>query len=128
MNRDHTGFIISDISDIFKVRYIFRKFVNDKNSPGPGVIKLRDGDEIPFGKGEGKNVEEFPGGPLPALCNLQYAVARVLRMSGAADLIAQLKDDADDSDLSNDITTTDFANILTAKLLLNSGKFPPFTG
>jgi len=125
MNRNHTGFIISDT---FKVRYIFRKFVGNKYSPGPGIIKLRDGDEIPFGKGEGRYVGEFPGGPLPALCNLQYAVARVLRMSGAADLIAQLKDDADDSDLSDDITTTDFANILTAKLLLNSGRFTGDTG
>lgn len=59
-----------------------------KNSPGPGFIKLRDGDEIQFGQGEAKDVEGFPGGPLPALCNLQYAVARVLRMSGAADMIA----------------------------------------
>jgi hypothetical protein len=95
-----------------------------KKSPGPGFIKLRDGDEIRFGQGEGKDIEGFPGGPLPALCNLQYAVARVLRMSGAVDMIAQLKDDADDSDLPN-VAPTDFANILTAKLLLNSGIFPP---
>jgi len=95
-----------------------------KNSPGPGFIKLKDGDEIQFGQGEAKDIGGCPGGPLPALCNLQYAVARVLRMSGAADMFAQLKDDADDSDLPN-VGPMDFANILTAKLLLNSGRFPP---
>jgi hypothetical protein len=93
-----------------------------KDSPGPAYIKLRDGDEIRFGQGEAKDIEGVPGGPLPALCNLQYAVARVLRMSGAADMIAELKDDADDSDLPNYVASTDFSNILTAKLLLNSGQ------
>ena len=93
--------------------------MGEKNSPGPGVIKLKDGDEIQFGKGGGRNVE----GPLPALCNLQSTVARVLRMSGAADFIAHLQDIADNCDLSNE--PMDFANILTAKLLLNSGRFPP---
>jgi hypothetical protein len=44
-------------------------------------------------------------------------------MSGAADVIAQLKDDADDSDfLHVYLASTDFANILTAKLLLDSGQ------
>jgi hypothetical protein len=38
-------------------------------------------------------------------------------MSGAADVIAQLKDDADDSDIPLYLASTDFANILTAKLL-----------
>ena len=57
------------------------------------------------------------------LCNLQYAVARVLRMSGAAEAIAQLKDDADDFDFPLvDLSLTDFANTLTAKLILNSGR------
>lgn len=78
-----------------------------------------------FGQGEGKDIEGFPEGPLPVLCNLQYSVARVLRMSGAVDIIAQLKDEADDSNLPNDVTPTDFANILTAKLLLNLGKLLP---
>lgn len=85
---------------------------------------MRDGDKVLFGKGQGKGVEGFPRGPLPVLCNLHYAVAHALRVSGAADLIAQLKDDADDSALPNDATPMDFAKILTAKLLLNSGRFP----
>ena len=90
------------------------------------MIKLRDGDRILFGKGEGKGVEEFPRGPFPVLCNLHYAVAHALRVSGAADLIARLKDDADDSDLPNDATpiAMDFAKILTAKLLLNTDRLP----
>jgi hypothetical protein len=50
-------------------------------------------------------------------------VAHVLRTSGGADVIAQLKDDADDSDFPHVyLASTDFANILTAKLLLNSGQ------
>jgi hypothetical protein len=91
--------------------------------PGPGFIRLRDGDKIPFGKGKAEDVNRLGSGPSPVLCNLQYAVARVLRMSGGADVIAQLKDDADDSDLPHVyLASTDFANILTAKLLLNSGQ------
>ena len=50
-------------------------------------------------------------------------MAHVLRMSGAVDMVAQLKDDADDSDLPN-VAPTDFANFLTVNLLLNSGLFP----
>jgi len=97
MNREHTG-LVSLYLTFFKVTYIFQKFVGKKNSPGPAFIELMDGDEIPFGKGEGRYVE----GPLPALCNLQSAAARVLRMSGGADLITQLQDIADESDLSNE--------------------------
>ena len=87
---------------------------------GPGLIRLKDGEKIPFGTG--KNVE-LGGGPSPTLCNLQYDVARVLRMSGAADVIEQLKDNADDSNFSYICPASmDFTDILTAKLLLNSGQ------
>jgi hypothetical protein len=79
---------------------------------GPGIICLRDGDEIPFGTGK---TEQLSSGPSPTLSNLQYAVARVLRMSGGADAIEQLKDDADNSDLQHRWT-------LIAKLLLSSGQ------
>jgi len=87
---------------------------------GPGIICLRDGDEIPFGTGKAK---QLSSGPSPTLCNLQYAVAHVLRMSGAADVIEHLKDDADDSGFSYICPASmDFTTILTAKLLLNSGQ------
>jgi hypothetical protein len=86
------------------------------DSPAPGYIQLKDGDTIQFGNGKAEDIKKLGGGPLPALCNLQYAVARVLCMSGAAD-------DADCSDFPHVyIASTDFANILTAKLLLNSGQ------
>jgi len=98
-----------------KVTYLFRKF-EDKNEPGPGFIKLKDGDEIRFGQGEGKDFEGFLGGPIPALCNLHHAVARVSYMSGAADLVTQLYADAA-FNFPIDLTRTDFANILTPKLL-----------
>jgi hypothetical protein len=42
-------------------------------------------------------------------------------MSGAVEVIAQLKDNTDDSDFSH-VYLTDFVNLLTAKLLLNSGQ------
>jgi hypothetical protein len=112
------GFVIPDF---VKVTYTFRKLLR-RDSPGPGLVKLKDGDKIQFGHGEAKDIEKLGEGPLPALCNLQYAVARVFRMSGAVDVIAQLKDDADDSDIALYLALTDFANILTAKLLLNSGQ------
>lgn len=114
----YAGFFV--ITNLIQVVYIYRKF-SHKNEVGPGLIQLKDGDEIPFGRGV--KAGELGSGPSPVLCNLQYAVARILRMSGAAEAIAQLKDDADDSDFPHDhLASKDFANILTAKLLLNSGQ------
>jgi hypothetical protein len=113
-----TGFVIPDF---VKVTYTFRKLLR-KDSPGPGLVKLKDGDKIQFGQGKAEDIEKLGEGPLPTLCNLRYAVARVFRVSGAADVIAQLKDDADDSDIPLYLASTDFASILTAKLLLNSGQ------
>ena len=113
------GFIIPDL---VKVTYTF-KMISGNDSPAPGYIQLKDGDEIRFGSGKAEDINKLGGGPLPAHCNLQYAVARVLHMSGAADVIAKWKDDADCSDFPHVyITSTDFANILTAKLLMNSGQ------
>ena len=85
---------------------------------GPSSIWLRDGDGIKFGMGtEGLRLG---AGPLPLLCNLQLAVARVLKMSGAANIIWRLMEDADDSDFpSNFIVSENFCDILDAKLLLN---------
>jgi hypothetical protein len=81
------------------------------------MIRLRDGDRIEFGLGtEGSRLRV---GPLPLLCNLQLAVARVLKMSGAADIIARLMEDADDSDFPrNFLASENFCDILDAKLLL----------
>ena len=108
--------------DLTKVTCIFRKYV-DEDIPGPGLIRLHHGDQLSFGNGNAGDVEQHGTGPLPVLCNLQYAVARVLRMSGAAEAIAQLKDDADDFDFPHvDLSPTDFANTLTARLILNSGQ------
>ncbi len=59
-------------------------------------------------------------GPIPRLCNLQLAVARVLKMSGAADIILKWKDEADDDGLSRlFISSEEFCDILNAKLLLS---------
>jgi hypothetical protein len=95
---------------------LFRRipFVRDK---GPATIPLRDGDEIRFGLGsEG---ERHGGGPDPFLCNIQLAVARVMKMSGAAEIIAQFREDADDSDFPRVYIASDnFCDILDAKLVL----------
>jgi len=59
-------------------------------------------------------------GPIPRLCNLQLAVAHVLKMSGAADIILEWKDEADDDGLSRlFISSEEFCDILNAKLLLS---------
>jgi len=86
--------------------------------PGPGFIKLREGDEICFGRAvEGKGLKT---GPIPSLCNLQLAVARVLKMSGAADIILEWKDQADDDGLFRlFISSEEFCNMVDAKLLLS---------
>ena len=87
---------------------------------GPGFIALTEGDEIQFGGGlEG---EQLNKGPIPRLCNLRLAVARVLKMSGAADIILEWKDQADDDGISRlQIASDEFCDILSAKLQL-SGK------
>jgi hypothetical protein len=70
--------------------------------------------------GGGSEGEQLGRGPLPLLCNLKLAVARVLHMSGAADMIAQLKEDADDTDFSDVyLASEDFCDILDAKLLIS---------
>lgn len=82
------------------------------------MINLEDGAPILFGNGpDGSEI----GGPHPRLCNIHHAIACVLRMSGAADVISMLQDDADDSGVSSvSLQPLDFSRILTAKLL-NSG-------
>ena len=96
-----------NLSTIFK--YVYRRI-------GPSLIRLRDGDRIEFGLGtEGSRLGV---GTLPLLCtgNLQFAVARVLKMSGAADIIVQLMEDSDDSDFPDSFLAPKyFCDILYAK-------------
>jgi hypothetical protein len=99
-----------------QVKYVYRR-VPFVPHIGPSSIRLRDGDRIKFGLGtEGLRLGV---GPLPLLCSLQLAVARVLKMSGAADVIAQLMEDADDSDFPRSfLASENFCDVLDAKLLL----------
>ena len=70
--------------------------------------------------GQGPDGERLNKGPLPKLCNLQLAVARVLKMSAAADIILRLEDEADDSDFPHVfIASEEFCKILDARLLLS---------
>jgi hypothetical protein len=102
---------------LYKVTYIYRR-LSRSTGPGPGFICLRDGEEIKFGRGP--EAKQLGPGPDPQLCNLQLAVARVLRMSGAADLIMQWMEDGDDSDIPRIfIASSDFCDILAAKLLIS---------
>jgi len=101
------------------VKYIYRN-VPYESGEGPGFIRLCDGDEIVFGGGS--DAARLGPGPNPLLCNLQLAVARVLRMSGAAEIIAQIVDDGDDSDFPHVyIASPQFFNILNAQLQLAGG-------
>lgn len=69
--------------------------------------------------GQGKNGDILDGGPLAALCNLSLAVAKITRMSGAADIISQWKEDADDTDFPCVyLASSHFHDILLAKLAL----------
>ena len=71
---------------------------------------------VVFGEGPEGPALEF--GPNPFLCNLQLAVARVLKTSGAAELIAQIIEGGDDSDFPHVyISSPAFCEVLTAQLL-----------
>jgi hypothetical protein len=100
------------------VKYIFRR-VPYSPKVGPASVTLQDGDEIHFGRG--KDAKKLGGGPLPLLFNVQLAIACVLHMSGAAEVIRQLTEDADDSDFPHAYISSDyFYDILNSKLLLHS--------
>jgi len=62
-------------------RYRFRSVAPKKV---PQSIKLRDGDEIDFGRGKFPDDVRFPN---PIFCNLKLAIARVLHASGAAEVL-----------------------------------------
>ncbi|KAF8549517.1 hypothetical protein OG21DRAFT_1525742 [Imleria badia] len=124
-NMEHNAHILYD--DLYwgieakeesgEVKYFFRTIPTNRYS-NLGYITLREGDEIQFGKGpDGKKLDN---GPTPILCNLQLAVARVLRMSGAADIILKWKDQADDDGCYRlPFASEEFFNKLEAKLLLS---------
>ncbi|KAF8133265.1 hypothetical protein EV363DRAFT_1295460 [Boletus edulis] len=101
-----------------EVKYFFRTVPTNPGIRGPVFITLRDGEEIQFGKGpEGKKLNN---GPTPRLCNLQLAVARVLKLSGAADIILEWKDLADDDGYYRPfIASEEFCDMLDAKLFLS---------
>ena len=77
---------ISLLLTSLQTKYIYRRIFDQKDS-SPYPVSLKDGDEIMFGKGP--DAEMLGKGPTPILCNLQLAVARVLKTSGAADGILQ---------------------------------------
>jgi hypothetical protein len=105
------------MTNTVRQKYIYRR-IPAVDKIGPGINRLRVGDEIKFGTG--RDGSKLGGGSLPLLCNLRLAVTRVLMMSGAvnAEAIAQLTEDADDSDFS--FASSDFFNVLTAKLALKN--------
>lgn len=82
-----------------------------------GYITMREGDEIQFGQGpEGKALNK---GPIPILCNLRLAVAKVMKASTAADIILKWKDQADDGGCYHlSVASEKFYGILAAKLFL----------
>ncbi|KAF8351176.1 hypothetical protein F5887DRAFT_936222 [Amanita rubescens] len=68
--------------------------------------------------GKGPEARRHGTGLHPLLCNLQLAVARVLNMSGAAELIAQIIEEGDDLDFAHIyIAPPAFCDVLTAQLL-----------
>ncbi|KAI9463124.1 hypothetical protein HD554DRAFT_2175618 [Boletus coccyginus] len=82
-------------------KYIFRS-VRDRH---PATVRLRDGDEIVFCKGEDGQMIDAPD---PSFCNLKLAIARVMYASGASGLVDEVYDDDDDDEMilfSVDFTT-----------------------
>ena len=113
--KPETRRVLMLLIQILKVTYIYRR-IPLSTTAGPGFIRLRDGDPIAFG--QGPEAERLGTGPLPLLCNLQLAVARVFSMSGAAELIAQIIEEGDDSDFAHIyVASPAFCDVLTAKLL-----------
>jgi len=101
------------------VKYIYRR-VPYSLAKGPGFIRFCDGDQVVFGGGP--EAARLGSRPSPLLCNLQFAVARVLRMSGAAEVVAQMIEDGDDSYFPHIyIASPAFCNILTAQLQIAGG-------
>ena len=56
-------------------------------------MRLKDGDEIHFGKGNGGGRVPLPD---PRICNLHLAVCRVSYACGASEIFDQFLDDEDD--------------------------------
>ena len=107
------------LTQILKVTYIYRT-IPPSTAIGPGYITFRDGDRISFGGGP--EAARLGLGPNTLLCDLQLAIARVLKMSGAWELIAQIMEDGDDSDLSRVyISSPALCDVLSARLL-SSGR------
>ncbi|KAF8558052.1 hypothetical protein OG21DRAFT_1481832, partial [Imleria badia] len=101
-----------------EVKYFFQMISTKPNIRSPGYITLRDGDEIQFGKGS--DSKKLNNGPIPRLCNLQLAIARVLKMSGAADVILEwIKHADDDGCYCPFIASEEFCDMLDAKLSLS---------
>ncbi|KAK9245092.1 hypothetical protein V1506DRAFT_506947 [Lipomyces tetrasporus] len=71
-------------------RYFFRKFAPNRKLPSE-VLRHRNNEEIIFGQAS-RSVAR----PLPLLCNLHHAIARVLWASGAAENIAKALADEDE--------------------------------
>lgn len=122
------------------MRYTYRR-VPFSPSIGPHFIRLSDGDPISFRNGLGRDepqpqpplaaaavVEGVGGGgggggegegPSPLLCTIHLALARVLRTSGAAEVVRMVMDEADDGDVLNSyIVDEESCDVLAAKLRL----------
>jgi hypothetical protein len=78
-------------------KYYFREIRPAEISP---TIKLSDGQEIIFGRGDpnGQVIDK----PNPEYCNIKLAIARAMHACGAADIIAEMDwDDDDDKTIDN---------------------------
>ena len=66
----------------------------------------------------GPEARQLEKGSLPSLCNLQFVMTCILKMSGAVELIVQIIEDGDDSDfLHVYIASPAFCDVLTVQLL-----------
>ncbi|KAK0226473.1 hypothetical protein IW262DRAFT_1457710 [Armillaria fumosa] len=84
---DTLAFGIEALTEDNEVHYIFRLAPKVEMETGTNLFAIKPNARLPFGTGP--DGEKLGGGPDPVLCNLHWAVVRVMRMSGAADVLQE---------------------------------------
>jgi hypothetical protein len=78
-------------------------------------MRLNDGDEMEFGKGDDENTIELPD---PRFCNLHLAIARVSAVCGYAEVVDRFRRDWEDWD--DDESAGQLAEEVQRQLLFNT--------
>jgi hypothetical protein len=80
-------------------------------------MRLNDGDEIEFGKGDDENTIELPD---PRFCNLHLAIAWVSAACGYAEVVDRFRKDWEDWEDWEDDESGQLADEVQRQLLFNA--------